>query len=288
MSLYDRLYGRPGKGVDENEPEKKGFFLYFDILIHKISKFLLINVLYTLLSLVWIVLLAFLGGLIMNATHLIDNITGVLMSLEPGADAEALKAGTAVLLRTLFGVGIFVLWGSGPVSAAYAYLIRCFVHRLPVFVISDGVDKVKENLKQGIFVLLVDLIFLVVVFNAMGFYYNCYLNSNSVLWLVMTYVMIIAMIIYTMMHPYIYQIMITFKLGLGSIYKNALFLTLAKLPGNFLMLILNIAVLIVPFLVLTPLVAALVTVIFGLCVSRYPSEFYATRVIDRLMLENKE
>ena len=37
---------KPGKGVDKNEPKKKGFFLFFDVLIHKFTKFLGANCLY--------------------------------------------------------------------------------------------------------------------------------------------------------------------------------------------------------------------------------------------------
>lgn len=32
-------YDKPGKGVDKNEPKKKGFFLFFDIVIRKFTNF---------------------------------------------------------------------------------------------------------------------------------------------------------------------------------------------------------------------------------------------------------
>ena len=136
--------------------------------------------------------------------------------------------------------------------------------------------------------MLIDLVVIIGALNAVGFYYNYYLQTKSIIWLVLTYLMIIAIVIYTMMHPYLYQIMVTFKLSIKNVYKNALFLAFAKLPGNFLMLVLNILVLLLPFSVLTPFMAAVIMFLLGLCLSRYPSEFYASRVIDKLMIENNE
>ena len=40
MGIFGGGYDKPGKGVDKNEPKKKGFFLFFDIVIRKFTKFL--------------------------------------------------------------------------------------------------------------------------------------------------------------------------------------------------------------------------------------------------------
>ncbi len=288
MSLFDRMYEKPGKGVPEDAPEKKGFMLYLDILIHKLSKFFTINLLYASLSIVWIALLIMIGRVILDTTHLLDNITSALASPDTGADVETLRGKTAIQLQTFFGVSLFVLWGSGPASAAYSYIIRCFVGRMPVFVISDWFDKFKENFKQGIFAAAIDLIMLIILINAIIFYHHHYVQTRNLIFLVMMYLIISIMLIYTMMHPYIYQFMVTFKLRLRDIYKNAFLLGIAKLPGNFLMLVLNFFVMFLLFAFLTPYAATVIMLIFGLCVSRYPSEFYASRVISRLILEKKE
>ncbi len=287
MSLFSRMYERPGKGVPENAPEKKGFMLYLDILIHKFSKFLMINFFHTILSLVWIVLLIMAARVILVSTNLLDTVTSALAAAGADADIEALRGESAIMMQTFLGISLFVLWGSGPSSAAYSYLIRCFVNRLPLFVISDGFDKLKENFKQGLFVAVIDLIMLIISINAVCFYYHYYTQTHKLVLLLMMYIIISIIITYTMMHPYIYQFMVTFKLKLRDIYKNALLMTLAKLPGNFLMLVLNVIVLFSLFTFLIPYAAAFVMLILGLCISRYPSEFYAARVIGRLMDEKK-
>ena len=43
-------YDKPGRGVSENEPDKKGIFKYFDIIIHKIKELLMLNILFIITS----------------------------------------------------------------------------------------------------------------------------------------------------------------------------------------------------------------------------------------------
>jgi uncharacterized membrane protein YesL len=190
-----------------------------------------------------------------------------------------------VMLQIAFAFGIFSLWGSGPSSAAYAYINRCFTRSEPVWVVSDGKDKFKENFKQGMFVVLADAVILFFGLNAAHFYYSFYLTTQSIVWLLLTYVMVLVLIIYTMMHPYIYQLMITFECSIWTIYKNALLITLAKLPGNVFTLFVGTAVTVLLFTVLNPVAAALIIAVAGLCLIRYPAEFYAARVIERSILK---
>ncbi|MCD8180059.1 MAG: hypothetical protein LUF26_01065 [Firmicutes bacterium] len=280
MGLFGGGYDKPGKGVDKNEPKKKGFFLFFDVLIHKFSKFIGANCLYSLVSILWAAIL-FVVGMFMLAN------TGIVTSLAAAMEGTGIgEADLQVILAIMFAVSVFVLWGSGPASAAYAYVNRCFTRGEPVWVASDGKDKFKENFKQGMIVVIIDLLVLVLGMNAVHFYYSLYAESGSILWMLLTYVMVLALIIYTMMHPYLYQMMVTFECKTGALYKNALIITLAKLPGNFFLLLFDAAVLFALFLFINPIAAALIIAVIGLCITRYPGEFYAARVIERSILKD--
>ena len=57
MGIFGGGYDKPGKGVYKNEPKKKGFFLFFDIVIRKFTKFLGANCLYAITSIIWIAIL---------------------------------------------------------------------------------------------------------------------------------------------------------------------------------------------------------------------------------------
>ena len=138
-----------------------------------------------------------------------------------------------ILIQLAFSIGVFTFWGSGPATAAYSYITRCFTRGEHTWVLSDGADKFKENFKQGMVVVLIDAVLLVFGLNAILFYHSLYVSTGSMLWMMLLYVMILVLVVYTMMHPYLYQIMVTFECGIGSLYKNALLITLAKLPGNF-------------------------------------------------------
>lgn len=284
MGIFSGSYNKPGKGVDKNEPKKKGFFLFFDIIIHKFTKFLGANCLYSLVSLVWIIMLFFFAGLIFQDAQFVRD-TASQMSADGNVSYEQAYGVVIVLLQSLFAVGIFTLWGSGPASAAYAYINRCFTRGTHAWIVSDGWDKLKENFKQGMFVVILDAVILVFGLNAAHFYYAFYVSTGSLVWMTLTYITALALIIYTMMHPYIYQIMITFECKIGAVYKNALLITIAKLPGNVFVTFICAAV---TFLLINlhPIIGALIIFVFGLCLTRYPAEFYAARVIERSILKD--
>lgn len=289
MGLFNG-YMRPGPGVEKDAPKKRGFFLYIDIVWQKMSKLVAANCLYSLTSIIWIAALYFFFGYMFISTGIVDSLAKSISEAEGlSADAvELLRGNAVVMLQIFFSVAVFVLWGSGPSSAAYAYVNRCFTRREPVWVASDGWDKFKENFKQSMIVLLIDAVILVFGINALHFYYSFYLSTHNLMLLLLSYLMVLALVIYTMMHSYIYQIMVTFECSLGAIYKNALLLSLAKLPGNVLTTAISGGLVFAMFMIinLNPLFAAIIVLVFGLCFTRYVTDFYAARVIEKTILRN--
>lgn len=281
MGIFGGGYTKEGKGVDKNEPKKRGFFLFIDVLMHKISKIIGTNCLYTLTSVVWLVILYFFFGIIIGSTGIVANIAEKINAVETGISAEEMQGSIMALLQLTGAMSVFSLWGSGPASAAYAYIHRCFTRGEHAWVLSDGKDKIKENFKQGMLTVLFDAIILVFAVNALFFYYTLYIGTSSILWLALSYVIVLVLLIYTMMHPYIYQIMVTFECSIWLVFKNALIMTMAKLPVNLLLLAIEAAVLYGLFTFLNPLAAAIITAIVGLCLTSFPSHFYAARVIER-------
>lgn len=286
MGLFGGGYDKPGKGVDKNEPKKKGFFLFFDVIIHKFTKFLGANCLYSLASIIWIVLLYFFAGIILSSTNIVNSITNAIASAATDVSVEDIRGSVLVLLQVSFSVGIFSLWGSGPASASYAYINRCFTRGEHTWVWSDGVDKFKENFKQGMFVVILDAVVLLFGINAAHFYYALYAGTGSLIWMILTYITVLTLVIYTMMHPYLYQIMVTFDCKIGALYKNALLITIARLPGNVFTTLVSLAVMLVLFNFINPLICAPFVFVFGLCLTCYPGHFYAARVIERSILKD--
>ena len=55
---------------------------------------------------------------------------------------------------------------------------------------------------------------------------------------------------------------------------------------NVLLLVIGSVIIYGLFTILNPLAATLVMLIAGLCITRYPAEFYAARVIERSILRD--
>ena len=222
----------------------------------------------------------------MSSTHIVQNVSDTIISLGTESSAENVQGSIMILIQLAFSIGVFTFWGSGPATAAYSYITRCFTRGEHTWVLSDGADKFKENFKQGMVVVLIDAVLLVFGLNAILFYHSLYVSTGSMLWMMLLYVMILVLVVYTMMHPYLYQIMVTFKCGIGSLYKNALLITLAKLPGNFFTTLIGVLIYGALFTFVNPLAAAIIVVVIGLCVTCYPPQFYAARVIERSILKD--
>lgn len=286
MGIFGGGYMKEGKGVDKNEPKKKGFFLFIDVLMHKISKIIGTNCLYALTSIIWIAILYMFFGILIGNTGIVASIAKTISETDASISTEEMQGSIILLLQLVCTMGIFSMWGSGPASAAYAYIHRCFTRGEHAWVLSDGKDKFKENFKQGMLVVLFDAIVLIFAINAGYFYYTLYIGTANFIWLALSYIIVLIFLIYTMMHPYIYQIMVTFECSIWSIYKNALIITIAKLPVNFLLLVISGVVIYAMFTFVNPLAASLIILIAGLCLTSFPSHFYAARVIERTILKD--
>lgn len=283
MGLFGGGYDKPGKGVDKNAPKKKGFFLFWDVVFHKFTKFAGANTLYALTSIIWLMLLYIIAPVHASS---VSEVGELLQNAQ--MDADSISQSLIFGLRAVFAVSVFTLWGSGPSSAAYAYITRCFTTSTPVWVVSDGWDKFKENFKQSIIVVIVDAVVLILGMNAIYFYYNEYIVSGNLMWMTLCYIVCVALVIYTMMHIYIYQLMVTFEYKMGQLYKNALILALGKLPMNLLFIVISFGITAGLFFIVNPAVVILFLIILGLCITRYPMEFYATRVLEKIIAEKEK
>ena len=102
MGIFGGGYDKPGKGVDKNEPKKKGFFLFFDIVIRKFTKFLGANCLYAITSIIWIAILYIFGGIVLSSTHIVQNVSDTIISLGTESSAENVQGSIMILIQLAF------------------------------------------------------------------------------------------------------------------------------------------------------------------------------------------
>lgn len=282
MGLFGPNYTKPGPGVDKDAPKKKGIFLYFELFFRKFWKLVQANMLYFLCSIPMILLVYFLTPFLVSP--LMGNLpTGEL-------DAESIEM-IHLALSVFFTVTIVSFFGSGPASAAFAYILRCFTREEHSWIFSDFRGKFKENFKQGMIVSVVDVIFLVVIYTAISIYMTMAANNTynmGNVWTILQTILWIGLVIYVFMHFYIYQLMVTFESSMKQLYKNAVIFALAFLPMNVFMAALFIVLNYLLFSVLTAPFALVVSFLLWFGIVRFPIEFYAARTIQRKVLDLQE
>lgn len=283
MGMFGGGYSKPGPGVDKNAPQKKGIFLFFEILTRKIWKLIQTNALYFAVSLPIIIIYYFLAPVSSDfVTRLMPDV------LPEGVNEAQFISGMQMGFRSMFAVGIFALWGSGPATAAYTYITRCFVREQHAWIASDFFAKFKENFKQGIVIAIVDVIVYFMAYIAITFYFFNFKETDSSVWLVICYLLCLAMMIYTFMHYYIYQVMITFECSMKQLYRNALILAFAKLPMNLLLTVSALVLLFALFLVLSPMVSIAASIAIWVSLMLFPIVFYTSRAIQKNLLDGLE
>lgn len=305
MGLFGGNWSAPGPGVEKDAPKKKGIFLYFEIFLRKFWNLLHVNVIYFTASILFIVMLYVVAPIPKTVVDSMTDSMMVTVEQEPQKDTKksnnaeqteitpeeqraSIAANLQVGLRSMFAVMVFALWGCAPMAAGYAYVTRCFTREQHAWVWSDFKDKVMENFKQSIVVLVVDIAVMVLAFYAIFFYYMSYLTTSQYMWLILCSVIAMLLFVYTMMHYYIYQLMVTFKCTIKQLYKNALLLAFAKLPMNILFTVLSLGLNYILFIVLSPAVALGLSFFIWVSITRFPIEFYAARVLQKLFIDGAE
>jgi len=283
MGLFSFNYAKPGPGVEKDAPKKKGVFLYFELLGRKFFKLCQVNMLYFLFSLPYLVLMFLLIVGMFGGTFgkIID-----MLAIE-GASEEA--ASTIMIMLSMFLTMLFYgLWGSGPASAAFAYVTRCFTREEHSWIFSDFIKIFKENFKQGMILVVIDFVAFFLMLNAIVMYWNMYLEKSQFMFMLLAYFCVMMFIIYTFMHFHIYQLMVTFKCSFRQLMKNALMLAFGKAPMNLILTAISGGLLFVLFNFLQPVFAVFVCFLIYLGLVRFPLEFYSARTIQRIAVELRE
>ncbi len=287
MGIFGGGYMKEGPGIDKNAPKKKGVFLYIDVVFRKFADLMGTGFACFIISLPF---LAFayvvLSSFIMNGLGISAAIENTAQSMSgEGADAEKAAQVLYFSLRAMITILVYNFFGSGPVSASYAFITRCFTRGEHVWKMSDGWDKFKENLKQTALLLVLDIVVIALGSNAIAFYSalaGANTGASAMALTAAQYFTAIILILYMMMHIYIYQIMVTYECSFNDLIKSSITITIAKLPMSVLLTVITGAVTTVLLgTIVNPLVGIIIYAVIGHIFLRYPLEFYASRVIEK-------
>ena len=286
-------YTKPGKGVDKNAPQKRSFFLFWELFFRKFSKLILLNLLYIISIIPTFIVVFFLSGFLSSniVEYFSPAIAGIFNiayeSAELNQEFLELSVYLDLIIRVFVTLLFTVLWGMGPVTAGFTYVLRNYSRQEHAWLASDFFSNFKKNFKQGIIIWILDLVAFFVLCNAYRFY-----AAQSGILNVMKYLIITITLIYTMMHFYLYQLLITFELPLKQLYRNSLILAIGKLPRNILILCgLIISIFILPyFSIFTPyfvifvLVFVVSLILILLSFTGFLTNFFIYPVVKKEML----
>ena len=227
MSFFSPDYETPGAGVPENEPQKPGPIRYFIVSGRKFWDMVVLNLLYFLFSLPAIAIYTLIGLLFLGNAG--DAVGGDLAA-EGMTDIQILelKAAVHIVLSVGFGFLITALLGSGAPRAGLSFVLRNYSREEHAFLWSDFLENTKKNLGKGTVIFLIDVLFTFIICLDIASY-----GGAGTFWgLIASYIALFIFIIYILMHPYIYMILVTFGLKLKAAYKNAFMLTAVKIFQN--------------------------------------------------------
>ncbi len=294
---------RDGKGISKKEPlVPGGLKRFFRTVKDNFGKLVSVNMIMVLGNFPLLFLIITLSGYTKTGAYvplsdLFQNLGGLLLieGVNPANMTLYALEGmqNQILVNTpltyvFYGISALTLLTFGIVNTGTAYALRNMAMGEPVFVWTDFWYAVKRNLKQAMIFGVIDvLINGILILNL----YTMIANTSDFFASMLFWGNVIVFILYFFMRPYIYVQMVTFKLSLFKIVKNALIFTLLGLKRNLaaflgvlLCLFLEVLFLAGSSGVLVPLaVAAPLAILFALCA--YMKVFAAYFKIKEIIID---
>lgn len=295
-------YDKPGKGVTKEEAakrEEKRYTIggFFRLVKRNFPLLAMLNLLFLLTNLfLFSALLAITGNY--DNYHLVPS-SGTFQTLYGittyGASSMGVSlwgiSGTlnavgypSLTTYILYGVACLSVFTFGPTSAGLAYILRG-VSRGDYVDIPDYFKAIKKNFWQSLLMGILD-IFVILIF-AYAVYFYFLQAAFGFVYQVMYFLSLFFCLIYLMMRSFFYLLIVTFKLSLWKVIKNAYILTIAGIRRNITALIgggLFLVFNVVLFMIFPPL-GAILPFILTISLISFMGIFAAYPTVKRLMID---
>ncbi len=247
FNLFDMWYSKRNEPTGDDEvfhPRTLKYF--FPFCWNNFSRLFYLNLLFILGNFpIFIILLAMSQNLHLHATCPVNPL------FAPFYGAAQMGASTPVssAFYGVFGVtsnvalwtpaatavlilgAVLILITFGPITAATTYIHRNIVKGEPIFLWQDFVHALKKNFFQALIMGILDLSFIFVLLYDIFFFY---LNPQLTMSGAFIVISLAALILYFIMRYYIYIMLVTFKLSIFKMLKNAFIFTLLGFKRNFM------------------------------------------------------
>jgi len=176
---------------------------------------------------------------------------------------------------------------TGPSSAGAAYIMRNWARDQHAFLFSDFKDAFKSNWKQALPVSILTAFVPVLAFTALA-YYSSAVSQNIVMMLPMI-VVLSATLMWTLMLPLLYPMMVGYELRIRDLMKNAFIMSTARLPqiaAARIITFIPVAILLLGLYVgngVMVLCVVMYYLLFGFAFSRLVYASFANGIFDRYL-----
>jgi uncharacterized membrane protein YesL len=257
-------YTKPGPGIDKDAPPKARFIVFFEVLGRKFWNLVKMNILYNLFNLPAIIA-AFYATHSIFRVQMIEDIWGELM---------------VRLFMSAFLICIPVI-AIGPAQAGYTYILRNYSREEHAFLWWDFKETALKNFKESTIICVLDFFFVLLFGYAINFWVRA--EMDSVIPVIASTFLIMAFIVFLMMHLYIYPMLITFKLTVRQIYRNALIFALAKFLPNLGILLLCFLILVATFIY--PVIGIILYIFFTVSFIGLITNFYSYPKLKKYIMD---
>jgi len=226
-----------------------------------------------------------------NLAMVVTSLPGIVWSFISfqvfllNASAETPVTGslnTTVVLYLLLMIPCLAI--STPFSTGTAYILRNWARDQHTFTISDYWDAVKANWKGGLLLGFINGLSLLLTYIAYT-YYGMMASSGGMFWYVPQMLVVILCCIWWMANMLITPMMVTYDMTFRTLARNAIIMTLGRLPWALLFWIPSLAIplviaLFVPYGVV---VVALLYLLIGFALTNFVYASYANSCFDRYL-----
>ncbi|MDD3613728.1 MAG: DUF624 domain-containing protein [Eubacteriales bacterium] len=257
--FFNRMYyGNPNKpDLKKEHLEGSRIKLFFTVLQVRIWQLIQLSLLY---SVFWI-----------PVFYIYFMLLGAL------AD-QKIEVVVNEVLPTLLLLFIPCLTITGPATAGVAYVLRKWSNDEHAWVWTDFRDAIKANWKQGLAMMFINGVLAFLFYNNLRFYQALAIENDSIFFFILQYLILVLGLLYAMMNIFIYPMIVTYKLKLSQIIKNAFILTMVKLPRTILIFALVAVIL---FLCLSYLVGVVVLIVIGFAFIGLITASYSNWMFDK-------
>ena len=221
MGLFSANYNKPGPGVEKDAPPKPRFFIFFDVLKRKFWHVMKINLMFVLFNLPAL----FVSFIV--ASNFLQKL-----KIDEGLGDFYVRFFLAAVMTLIPVITI------GPVQAGITYILRNYSREEHSFIWWDFKENFTKNFKQGMIITVIDI----VVMYILGIAINFYTSQSGLIYVAATSFVFLSLIVFLIMHLYIYPMLVTVHLSIKDIYRNAFIFSILKLLPNVLFLALNMVI----------------------------------------------